>query len=162
MRGQRPSDCQQPWGLSFPMRHATQLSNTRTCHTPQAGSIQGSWFPSMENPTRRMEHSAENLERLAELESATSSMARKYSDQLSYRRIETWSERWVLPPLDPTWQIGVLLMYHVRIEIGASYPCCPGLIQLGRLADGCCPNDALKLKRSQVDSNHLFLRFHIS
>ena len=41
------------------------------------------------------------------------------------------------------------------IENGASYRCCPGLFQLGRLTDGCCPNDALKLKRNQaVDSNH--------
>ena len=34
---------------------------------------------------------------------------------------EKWSERWVLPPLNPTWQIGELLMFHVRIEIGGSH-----------------------------------------
>ena len=56
----------------------------------------------------------------------------------------------------PTWSTArypsaTLLPFHsqslVRCcgrnwKFGASYPCCPGLIHLGRVADGWCPNDA--------------------
>ena len=113
-----------PTTMGIELPHAPRNSIIQHAHLPHSPSrghpgflvsLHGEPYKAHGAFCRKLEHRAEH-------DSATSSLATRHSDQLNYRCIETWSERWVLPPLDTAWKAVTRLLSHVRIEISFGCP----------------------------------------